>query len=74
MRVLEQNGFKLMRMQNLRAQYSKTITAWYERFMLHKEVMQAEMGEPTFRAWRLYLGGGAGIHSGDVNRLYCVAI
>jgi cyclopropane-fatty-acyl-phospholipid synthase len=74
MRVLEQNGFKLMRMQNLRAQYSKTITAWYERFMLHQDVMRAEMGEPTFRAWRLYLGGGAGIHSGDVNRLYCVAV
>jgi cyclopropane-fatty-acyl-phospholipid synthase len=74
MQVLEQNGFKVMRMQNLRAHYSKTITAWYERFMMDKAEMQTQMGEPTFRAWRLYLGGGASIYSGDVNRLYCVAI
>ncbi len=73
-RTLEQNGFKVMRMQNLRAHYSKTITAWYERFMLHAPAMRQQMGEPTFRAWRLYLGGGASSYSGDVNRLYCVAI
>tara|TARA_R110002072_G_scaffold622_4_gene4784 strand:+ start:23860 stop:25092 length:1233 start_codon:yes stop_codon:yes gene_type:complete len=74
MRTLEQNGFKVLRMQNLRAHYSKTITAWYERFMQHETEMREQMGEPTFRAWRLYLGGGASSYSGDVNRLYCVAI
>lgn len=73
-RQLEQNGFKVLRVLNLRDQYCKTLTAWYERFMAHKSVMQRDMGDATFRAWRLYLGGGAGPHSGDVNRIYCVAI
>ena len=52
----------------------KTITAWYERMMLKKDYMIERMGEPTFRAWRLYLGGGAGTRSGDVNRIYCIAV
>ena len=73
-RLLERNGFKVLKVQNLRDQYSKTITAWYERFMANRELMQLEMGDQTFRAWRLYLGGGAGPLSGDVNRIYCVAV
>lgn len=73
-RVLEQNGFKVLRTQNLRTQYTKTLTAWYQRFMQHRDEMAAQMGEPSFRAWRLYLGGGAGTYSGDINRIYCVAI
>jgi len=72
--ALESHGFKILKIVNLKAQYSKTITAWYERFMLHQAQMIEQMGEPTFRAWRLYLGGGAGPQSGDVNRIYCVAI
>lgn len=72
--ALESNGFKVLKVTNLKAQYNKTITAWYERMMLHKTDMIAQMGESTFRAWRLYLGGGAGPHSGDVNRIYCVAV
>ena len=73
-RQLERHGFKVVRVLNLRDQYCKTLTAWYERFMAHKPLMQREMGEATFRAWRLYLGGGAGPYSGDVNRIYCVAL
>ncbi len=73
-KALETNGFKIMGVTNLRAQYSKTICAWYERMMQQRNWMQSQMGEATFRAWRLYLGGGAGSRAGDVNRLYCVAI
>ena len=73
-KALEENGFKVVRATNLRDNYSKTITAWYERMMANKDYMIEHMGESTFRAWRLYLGGGAGPHSGDVNRVYCVAI
>jgi len=73
-RALESNGFKVIGMTNLRAQYSKTITAWYERMMAQRAFMEDRMGEATFRAWRLYLGGGAGVRAGDVNRIYCVAV
>jgi len=72
--MLESHGFKILKVINLKDQYTKTITAWYERMMHHKDYMIEQMGEPTFRAWRLYLGGGAGPKSGDVNRIYCVAV
>jgi cyclopropane-fatty-acyl-phospholipid synthase len=72
--ILESNGFKIIKVLNLKDQYTKTITAWYERMMHHKGYMIEQMGEPTFRAWRLYLGGGAGPQSGDINRIYCVAV
>ena len=39
--------------------------------------MRALLGEPTFRAWRLYLAGGSGnfLNKGiHVYRLYCEAV
>jgi hypothetical protein len=35
------------------------------------------LGEPTFRAWQVYLAGGVSglLNDGcDVNRIYCVAV
>ncbi len=71
MSILEKNGFRIEKVVNLRKQYCKTLTAWYERMMVNQVQMKAEMGEATFRAWQIYLGGGAGPDSGDVNRIYC---
>jgi hypothetical protein len=39
--------------------------------------MVALVGEPTFRAWRVYLAGISGAFDGgsvQVNRLYCQAV
>lgn len=76
-RALERNGFEIQRAVNLSAHYAKTTAAWYERMMARRDDVAAWLGEPTFRAWRLYLAGTSGnfrnkgIH---VYRLYCEAV
>jgi cyclopropane-fatty-acyl-phospholipid synthase len=76
-RALERNGFEIHRAVNLSPHYAKTTAAWYERMMARRDEVSAWLGEPTFRAWRLYLAGTSGnfrnkgIH---VYRLYCEAV
>jgi cyclopropane-fatty-acyl-phospholipid synthase len=76
-RALERNGFEIRRAVNLSSHYAKTTAAWYERMMARRDEVSALLGEPTFRAWRLYLAGTSGnfrnkgIH---VYRLYCEAV
>jgi cyclopropane-fatty-acyl-phospholipid synthase len=76
-RTLERGGFEVQRAVNLSAHYAKTTAAWYERLMARRDDIAALLGEPTFRAWRLYLAGSSGnfrnkgIH---VYRLYCQAV
>ena len=76
-RALEANGFEVQRALNLAPHYAKTTAAWYERMMARREVVAALLGEPTFRAWRLYLAGTSGnfLNKGiHVYRLYCEAV
>jgi cyclopropane-fatty-acyl-phospholipid synthase len=76
-KALERNGFEVQRMLNLSEHYAKTTAAWYERMMTQKDAMIARLGEPTFRAWRLYLAGSSGNFSNKgihVYRLYCEAV
>jgi len=76
-RTLERNGFEVRRMVNLSEHYAKTTAAWYERMMAQKDTMIASVGEPTFRAWRIYLAGSSGnlVNKGvHVYRLYCEAV
>jgi len=72
-KALEENGFIVLKVLNLKQQYSKTLTCWHQRLLQNETQMKEKMGEATFRAWKLYLGGGAGLGSGDVNRIYCRA-
>jgi cyclopropane-fatty-acyl-phospholipid synthase len=76
-KALERNGFEVQRMVNLSEHYAKTTAAWYERMMTQKDAMIARLGEPTFRAWRLYLAGSSGNFTNKgihVYRLYCEAV
>jgi cyclopropane-fatty-acyl-phospholipid synthase len=76
-RALERNGFEVQRLVNLSAHYAKTTAAWYERLMDSAETQRELLGEPTFRAWRLYLAGSSGNflnHGIHVYRLYCEAV
>jgi cyclopropane-fatty-acyl-phospholipid synthase len=76
-RALERNGFQVLRATNLSLHYAKTTSTWYERMMQHAPVVRAGLGEPTFRAWQVYLAGvtGAFLNKGvHVYRLYCEAV
>jgi cyclopropane-fatty-acyl-phospholipid synthase len=76
-RALEQNGFRVRRMVDYSEHYAKTTAAWYERMMAHQDVVVASLGEPTFRAWQIFLAGVTSSYlNGEVHlyRVYCEAV
>ena len=76
-KALEENGFEVLKVVNLSDHYEKTTAAWYERFMANKDITRKSLGEPTFRAWQIYLSGmssGFGAHDIQVYRVYCKAV
>jgi cyclopropane-fatty-acyl-phospholipid synthase len=76
-KALEENGFLITRIVNLYKHYEKTTAAWYERMMANKDTMIKNLGEPTFRAWQVYLAGcsaNLGLKRIHVCRIYCEAV
>lgn len=76
-RALEKNGFQIERVVNLTRHYAKTTAAWYERMMSQAQLMTENLGEPTFRAWQVFLAGVTGSYLNKdthVYRLYCEAV
>ena len=76
-KALEENGFEVESLTNLSRHYAKTTAAWYERMMGRKDTMIANLGEPTFRAWQVFLAGITGSFRNKnthVYRLYCEAV
>jgi cyclopropane-fatty-acyl-phospholipid synthase len=62
---------------NLSDHYAKTTAAWYERLEQHREQLATLLGEPTLRAWRLFLAGSSGdLATGGIHvyRVYCRAV
>jgi cyclopropane-fatty-acyl-phospholipid synthase len=75
-RALEKNGFQVDKLVNLSFHYAKTTTAWYERMMANEETMLKNLGQPTLRAWQVFLAGITGAYlmrDVHVYRLYCIA-
>ena len=76
-KALEENGFVVRRMTNLSRHYAKTTASWYERMMAQRDVMVKDLGEPTVRAWQIFLAGITGAYLNNrvhVYRLYCEAV
>lgn len=76
-KALEENGFQVAHVINLTPHYAKTTRAWYERLLADRETFIRHAGEPTFRAWRVFLAGitgsflDRGVHC---YRLLCEAV
>jgi cyclopropane-fatty-acyl-phospholipid synthase len=76
-RALEKNGFHVEGVRNLTRHYAKTTAAWHERMMDNAEVMRKNLGEPTFRAWQIFLAGITGAYlnkSIHIYRIYTQAV
>jgi cyclopropane fatty-acyl-phospholipid synthase-like methyltransferase/DUF1365 family protein len=56
---LQQSGFEIAEIQNLRTHYVLTVRSWLANFEAHYDSVVALVGERVARVWRLYLVGGA---------------
>jgi cyclopropane-fatty-acyl-phospholipid synthase len=67
---MERAGFEIHDVEGLRPHYALTLRHWVRRLEANHEAAQREVGEPTFRVWRLYMAacalefeaGGTGIY------------
>jgi cyclopropane-fatty-acyl-phospholipid synthase len=66
-RELLYHGFEIVEVKRETRDYELTISAWAERFEAAREDIVARWGEPIYRAFRIFLWGGA--HAFETNRL-----
>ena len=67
---MERAGFEILDVEALRPHYALTLRHWVRRLEAKAEAAVLEVGEPTYRIWRLYMAacalefeaGGTGIY------------
>jgi cyclopropane-fatty-acyl-phospholipid synthase len=66
-RHLEQAGFELVDVQQLRPHYARTLRHWVHRLEDHAEEARRSADDVTYRIWRAYMAGSAvGFATGDL--------
>jgi len=70
LRAAEDAGFEVRDVECLREQYVRTLTHWRRRLEARGEEAKRIVGEPTFRAWRLYLAGAAHTFAAGKNSIH----
>lgn len=64
---LEDAGFELIDVEQLRPHYARTLRHWTARLEANHDRAAAMVGEPTYRVWRAYMAGSVvGFDSGDL--------
>lgn len=56
---LEDAGFELLDVEQLRPHYARTLRSWVARLEANHDRAAALVGEPTYRVWRAYMAGSA---------------
>jgi cyclopropane-fatty-acyl-phospholipid synthase len=69
-RELILNGMRLLTVSEESHSYHLTMRHWAERFDEAREAVIANYGEPLYRAFRLYLWGGAHAFQADILQAY----
>ena len=67
---MERSGFEILDVEGLRPHYALTLRHWVRRLEANREAALLEVGDPTYRVWRLYMAacslefesGGTGIY------------
>jgi cyclopropane-fatty-acyl-phospholipid synthase len=66
-RLMEESGFELIDVEQLRPHYARTLAHWVERLERHADEARRLVDETTYRIWRAYMAGSAvGFESGDL--------
>jgi cyclopropane-fatty-acyl-phospholipid synthase len=55
--VIERSGMKITDVEILRLHYARTLRAWRERFLAHRDEVKALYDERFCRMWEFYLAG-----------------
>ncbi|MBZ0230592.1 MAG: class I SAM-dependent methyltransferase, partial [Bauldia sp.] len=55
--VVERSGMKITDIEILRLHYARTLRAWRERFLAHRDEVKALYDERFCRMWEFYLAG-----------------
>lgn len=64
----ERAGFEVRDVENLREHYALTLRHWVRRLETRREEAVRQVGEVTYRVWRLYMAGAAhGFEQGRLN-------
>jgi cyclopropane-fatty-acyl-phospholipid synthase len=64
---LQDAGFELLDVEQLRPQYARTLRHWVARLEARHDRAADLVGEPTYRTWRAYMAGSAiGFDHGDL--------
>ena len=58
-KAAEDNRFEPRDVESLREHYAMTLRHWVRRLEARQEEAKKEVGETTYRVWRLYMGGCA---------------
>ena len=56
---MERAGFEIHDVEGLRPHYALTLRHWVQRLEANREAAVREVGEPTYRVWRLYMAACA---------------
>ena len=57
--LAERAGWEVRDVESLREHYAMTLRHWNSRLAAHEEEAKREVGEETYRVWRLYMAGAA---------------
>lgn len=70
--LLEQNGFSVLDIENLRLHYAKTLEHWSQRYEDHVAQIEELFDETFVRVWRLYLAGSLAAFTSGTLQLFQV--
>jgi cyclopropane-fatty-acyl-phospholipid synthase len=66
-RLMEESGFELLDVEQLRPHYARTLRHWVDRLERHSADAERLVGAVTYRIWRAYMAGSAvGFETGDL--------
>ncbi|MGH9243395.1 MAG: class I SAM-dependent methyltransferase [Acidimicrobiales bacterium] len=66
-RLMEETGFELVDVEQLRPHYARTLSHWVDRLERHADEARRVVGDATYRVWRAYMAGSViGFETNDL--------
>jgi cyclopropane-fatty-acyl-phospholipid synthase len=72
---VEQAGFELIDVQQLRRHYALTLREWVRRLQANHDAVVAASSEAAYRTWRAYMSGSVvGFETNDLGVIQVLAV